>query len=262
MSESALVSPLHYSPLESARFGLRVFRGNAATIDARSLREAIAAEHVDVAILRVPVQSPDSLARLAQAGLNPIVADTLVHYEVDLQERVANAPRDSRLRLRPAGAADADLLEAMARATFTGYVSHYSANPRFHASDILDGYAEWAARHVRSPADGAAAWIVERDSQPVAFSCHRIQPSGEEAVGVLNGVLPEARGRGVYRDMLRAMLIEFANRGAQRFVISTQAHNTAVQRVWLDEWLRLTRSESTLHFNASMPDRTWVFKRS
>lgn len=253
MTGSASAPQLRYSPLESARFGLRVFRGEAATIDTRGLREAIAAERVDVAILRVPVQSPDALARMAQEGLNPLVADSLMHYESDLRERTVRVPRDSRLRLHPAGAADAGLLESMAREIFTGYSSHYSANPLFRAADILDGYAEWAARHVRSPGGGEAAWIVEADTRPLGFSCYRIEHSGGDAIGVLNGVLPEARGHGVYRDMLRQMLIEFGERGAGRFAISTQAHNAVVQRVWIDEGLRLTRIESTIHFIARQP---------
>jgi GNAT superfamily N-acetyltransferase len=243
-------SLLHYSPSESARFRLRVFRGHAKTIDAQSLRHAIAAECVDVAIVRVPVQPPDALERLAREGLNPMIADTLVHYEVDLRDRVASIPRDSRVRLRPAEVADADRLESMAREVFTGYASHYSANPLFSAADILDGYADWAARHVRSPGDREAAWVVEAEARQVGFSCYRIEHFGNAAIGVLNGVLPEARGRGVYRDMLRQMLIEFGERGAHRFAISTQAHNAVVQRVWIDEGLCLTRTENTIHFNA------------
>jgi ribosomal protein S18 acetylase RimI-like enzyme len=68
--------------------------------------------------------------------------------------------------------------------------------------------------------------------------------------GVLNGVLPDQRGRGIYRDMLRAMLARFASDGIERFVISTQAHNTTVQRVWLSEQLTFERNESTVHINA------------
>jgi len=240
---------LHYSPLESARFGLRVFRGRAVAIDAPSLHKAIDTERVDVAILRMPVQSPDSLVLLAAAGLAPIVADTLVHYDIDLQDDHAAVTAISALRLRPAGSADAALIESMTREIFAGYSSHYRENPLFRPADILEGYAQWASSHVRASSGGAAAWIVEADSQPLGFSCYRIDHETRRAIGVLNGILPAARGRGVYRDMLRRMLVEFGKRGARRFAIATQVGNSAVQRVWIGEGLQLRKTENTIHFN-------------
>ncbi len=125
----------------------------------------------------------------------------------------------------------------MARAIFVDYESHYHANPLFARDKILDGYAEWAARHVEAD-DGSAAWLVERDGELAGFSCYRIDADGT-AIGVLNGVLPAARGRGVYRGMLHRMLEHFAAMGARRFEIATQTHNTIVQRVWAESGLSL-----------------------
>ncbi|MET0231144.1 MAG: GNAT family N-acetyltransferase [Rhodanobacteraceae bacterium] len=238
------------SPSESLRFGLRVFRAEADAIDAQALAEAIDREHVDVAILRVPAQALGSLQTLRVRGLAPIVADTIVRYEASLP--LAPLVLDESVTLRPATARDAQYLETLAREIFDGYVSHYHANPLFPAAKIADGYGEWAASHVSAGRAGAIAWLVESHGEVAGFSCCRIDEATGLAIGVLNGVLPAFRGRGVYRGMLRRMLSDFGERGLARFAISTQVQNFAVQRIWVAEGLALTRTDNTVHINSML----------
>ena len=250
MTDAPAGSVLHFSPTETARFGLRVFRGAVATIDAAALADEIERERIDVAILRVPAREIGSLHTLSQHGFAPIVADTLVFYDIDLGTRHPPAGADTSVRLRAATPDDADLLARMARTIFADYVSHYHANPLFARDQTLDGYAEWAARHVAAD-DGSAAWLVERAGELAGFSCYRIDPAGGgSAIGVLNGILPAARGRGTYGAMLRAMLDAFAEIRMARFEIATQVHNLAVQRVWTREGLSLQGASNTVHINA------------
>jgi predicted acetyltransferase len=136
----------------------------------------------------------------------------------------------------------------MTREIFAGYATHYHANPLFAPDKILDGYAEWAASH-SDQIDGTGAWIVERDKNIVGFSCYRVDTQQGLAVGVLNGILPGARGRGNYRAMLRAMLDHFTALGVRRFSIATQLHNVAVQRTWVSEGLTLGDVSNTVHIN-------------
>jgi len=238
---------LRFSPLESARFGLRVFRASVDAIDAERIAGEIERERVDVAIVRLPASAIGSADELARHGFTPIVADAQVVYGTEL-DAYAHPPADPSIALRPATRDDAALLERMARAIFADYESHYHANPLFARDGILDGYAEWAARHVEAD-DGSAAWLVERDGVLAGFSCYRIDPYGI-AIGVLNGVLPAARGRGVYRGMLHRMLERFATEGVRRFEIATQTHNTIVQLVWVESGLSLRAKYNTLHVNA------------
>ncbi|MET0232080.1 MAG: GNAT family N-acetyltransferase [Rhodanobacteraceae bacterium] len=237
---------LRFSPLESARFGLRVFRANVDAIDAPTLAAAIENEGVDVAIVRIPSRALASVVPLAALGFAPIVADTLVHYETSLE---AWPQRDAGITLRSATRADADLVERMARAIFSGYTSHYHANPLFAPDSILDGYAEWATRHLEAD-DGSAAWIVEHDGVPVGFSCDRVESSSGIATGVLNGILPEARRRGFYGAMLQALLSRFVHLRMRRFAIATQVHNFPVQRTWIANGLMLKGAYNTVHVNA------------
>jgi len=240
---------LAFSPTESARFGLRVFRANLSAVDADALRAELESERVDVAILRIPARALGAVAALTKVGLQSIVADTLVHYSTALDRATLAVPKNALLRLRPAGDADTASIAAMARTIFADYISHYHANPLFAPDAIADGYAEWAARSVPANDEGRSAWIVELGGTAVGFSCIQICADRGEAHGVLNGILPAARGRGAYRDMLRATLIQHADAGIRRFVISTQVHNLVVQRVWADEGFRLDRAENTLHLS-------------
>jgi len=239
---------LGFSPHESARFGLRIFRAYVEAVDAGRIADEIERERVDVAILRLPATAMEGAEALRRYGFDPIVADTQVVYGIEL-DAYTRAWSDSSIALRLARREDAAVLDRLARAIFADYESHYSANPLFAREKIVDGYAEWAARHVESD-DGSAAWLVEQDGVLAGFSCYRIESANGTAVGVLNGVLPAARGRGVYRGMLHKMLDYFAGIGLRRFEIATQTHNTIVQRVWTSSGLTPLATRNTLHVNA------------
>jgi RimJ/RimL family protein N-acetyltransferase len=245
---------LRFAPLDSERFGLRIYRGSPDAIDAAALAAEIARERVDVAILRIPARDIGGLRALEAHGLAPFVADTLVSYDGGLPASGAPVTTGVQVTLEAAHAADASLLADMGRASFAGYASHYHANPLFAADRILEGYAEWAARHATA-ADGGAAWLVRCGRDLVGFSCYRIDASTSTAAGVLNAILPEMRERGYYRAMLRAMLDAFAAMGLARFEIATQVHNVPVQRVWIASGLSLRSAWNTVHINAPR-DRT------
>jgi predicted acetyltransferase len=251
-------SVLQFSPRDSARFELRVFRGVVDNVDTDALAAEIDRERVDVAILRIPARMLGALNGFARHGLAPIVADTLVWYDTDLPASRTAPGANSAVTLRAATEKDAELLADMAREIFADYVSHYHANPLFEHDKILEGYAEWAARHVGAT-DGSAAWLVEHAGELAGFSCCRADRASGTAIGVLNGVLPSARGRGIYRGMLRAMVDAFAEMGMKRFEISTQVHNVAVQRVWMAHGLVLRSASNTVHVNALCGIRSVTF---
>ncbi|MGC4037793.1 MAG: GNAT family N-acetyltransferase [Chitinophagaceae bacterium] len=238
---------LHFSPKESARFGLRVFRADVESLDTAAFVDALDRDRIDVAIVRLRSAVIASIDALHALGLAPIVADTIVRYEIDLPSRAA---AEVTPILRIATPNDAALLASLAREIFADYLTHYHANPLFRRVDILDGYAEWAASHVADNSSGNAAWIVEIDGKPAGFSCYRIDADTRLAVGVLNGVVPLMRERGIYRRMLRQMLREFGARDLRRFAIATQAQNATVRRVWSSEDLTLRCTYTTLHVNA------------
>ena len=240
---------LLFSPHESARFGLRVYRATVDSLDVEAIARVIDRERADVSILRMPAIDAGRSAGFASHGLTPIVADTQVHYDIELEAGMFRPAADG-IVLRPATRGDAAQLEALVHEIFACYVTHYHANPWFAPDEILAGYAEWAIRHLDGD-DGSAVALVECDGDVAGFSCWRIDRGRMTAIGVLNGVRPALRGRGIYRRMLHAMLAAFCENGVRRFEIATQVHNIAVQRVWTSSGLALRRASTTVHVNAA-----------
>jgi ribosomal protein S18 acetylase RimI-like enzyme len=147
--------------------------------------------------------------------------------------------------VRPATEQDFPLLDRLTDAIFADYVNHYGANPRLAGFDLSDGYREWTRGHVGT--GHLRCLLGSVDGVPCSYGTVRLDV--EECEIVLNGVLPEYRSRGVYRDLLRAMVGLFMDHGAPLSMISTQVDNRAVQRVWVKEGFRLDDSYFTVHLN-------------
>jgi len=236
-----------FSPSESNRFGLRVFRHRADTVDERDLLERIVKEHADVVILRIPAAEAGGIARLDRTGLPILTADTLVYYESGLDEPSGEL-RNPDLHLVECTTAEVEQIRAMVAATFGGYANHYAANPLLDADGILEGYAEWATGFITSDGN-TTAFLASENDRAVAFATASWNAAGT-CEGVLYGVLPEAAGRGVYTDLIRLTREHFRHRGFNRMRVSTQIQNLAVQRAWVREGFRPAEALATIHINA------------
>lgn len=244
MNESHL--SFDYSPLDSERFARRIYRANLASVDAFHLKEAMRQQRVDTLIMRLPIDQASTLACLHDVGLTPIFGDVQVHYDVALSEFTATDDRPG-FELMPIEAADALKLHNLAKEVFNDYSSHYSANPLLPRSSISDGYADWAVRHI-----GIAetpVWFVYDNGDLVGFTACKVDAASGSVRGVLNGILPAARGRGCYSAMLHKMLKLFSKAGMRTFMITTQVHNIAVQRAWASAGLKLRGVDCTVHIN-------------
>lgn len=241
------------SPLDSQRFGMRVFRGRVDALDDRALFQALVAERVDVAILRTPAGASPAWYRMGRYGLLPIHADTLVYYRMALQDREERPLRNTDLAFAEATDADRDTLAALVRTTFDRYVSHYHANPAFDRERVLAGYMEWATGYIApSAAAGRITWVARRGGEIVAFACCGFDEATEEAEGVLYGVHPAHAGGGLYGDLIRYTQAQFRARGFRSMAVSTQVWNYAVQKVWAREGFALDKAYDTYHVNAML----------
>lgn len=249
------------SPLDSARFGLRVYRGQGARFDEREMFEALVADRVDVAIVRTPAGT-GGWSRLARYGLQPIHADTLVYYDVHLQRHAPQPLRNADLVFTEATESDREALAQLVHATFEGYVSHYHANPLFDRDRVLAGYMEWATGFIAADAPGRITWVARRDSAIVAFACCSHDESQSSCEGVLYGVHPGHAGGGLYGDLIRYTQAQFRARGYGRMSVSTQVWNYAVQKVWAREGFALARAYDTWHINAMLHGGTPLVDRT
>lgn len=251
MPSSTAPISLVNSPLDSARFGLRICRGQGEQLDDRALFKALVAQEVDVAIVRVPAGT-GSWSRLARYGLQPIHADTLVYYSVDLRTYQPNPLRNGDIVFAEATDADRDVLAALVRTTFDGYVSHYHANPIFDRELVLAGYMEWATGYIASGTPGRTTWVARRGDEVVAFACCSYDDVAKDCEGVLYGVHPAHAGGGLYGDLIRHTQTMFRMRGFANMKVSTQIWNYAVQKVWAREGFYLTRAYDTWHINSML----------
>jgi GNAT superfamily N-acetyltransferase len=234
------------SPVESARFGRRVRRYEITGNDAGPLLAALRAEQPDLAIVRIPTSLGACIADLCALGGQFVLGDCRVIYaRGNIDAGRTRGPRNVGFRMREATAADAPLLDSLVERIFEGYHTHYVSNPRLAAFALADGYKEWTRAHIGGREKRCL--IAELEGEPCAFTTVHVTSAVGEVV--LNGVLPQFRGRGVYRDLLRATVDVFVEADARSTIIATQIDNRAVQRVWVTEDFELVKSEYTIHIN-------------
>lgn len=251
------------SPLETARFGLRVVRGVAEKLPERELLAAMLAHEADVAILRG--SAPLAGHAMQRYGMTAIHADSLVYYTCDLRRTAPSPLRNQDLVFALATPDDRAELETLVACTFVDYRCHYHANPLFEPTRILEGYTEWALGYVVDPAPGRSTWVARRDGRIVAFAT--CMDHGTDTEGVLYGVHPDHAGGGLYSDLIRYTQQVSAELGRASMRVSTQVWNYAVQKVWGREGFWLSQALDTWHFNAMLSagdvlcDREITFSR-
>ena len=75
--------------------------------------------------------------------------------------------------------------------------------------------------------------------------------------GLLFGVIPAARGRGVYRSLLVGSLHWCRTQGAREMITSTQITNVVPQQVWAGLGFVMSHAYYTLHKWFDLPSR-WI----
>nr|BFE86349.1 hypothetical protein GCM10020093_089500 [Planobispora longispora] len=70
---------------------------------------------------------------------------------------------------------------------------------------------------------------------------------GDRTEILLAGVVPAAQGRGLYTHLLGAVEERALGRGSAEVVISTQEHNTRVQRAWTRYGFQPSHAVVTVH---------------
>lgn len=241
------------APLESARFGMRAFRATLQQIDVAKLFDELVDEGVDLAILRVPSREAHAIRSLAHYGLDPIHADTLVSYECDLRKHAPTFPATRGFSIDIAKDSDRAAIADLVTRVFTGYPTHYLANPLLDREAVVQGYLQWALSHLHG--EGLTAWVARKDGRVASIACSAFDASTGICQGVLHGVDPDFARCGIYTALIRHTQQHFREQGFSRLGIQTQAWNMPVQRVWVREGFTLTDVFETFHVNALFDPR-------
>jgi GNAT superfamily N-acetyltransferase len=215
------------SDIESRRFDLTVGR---AAVDENSIDDVVTGlDQFDVVIVRSAAECRYAVQRLAAAPRHHLVpADHLMYW--GCRTDAASGPPASLPEgwtIRPA--IDVRDVVAVVRASFDHYGSHYSANPLFNPSDVLDGYCEWAADlHASDMVWSYSMYDEFYRPVGVALTDH----SGPDPDIRLAGMIPDAQGRGCYAALIQAVNRMASSSGFSGLLISTQSTNIRVMRAW------------------------------
>lgn len=228
-----------YSEIDSARFGARIYRVVADSIEeARAVREFIAANPVDLVIARCPTNAIEVAQLWGAEGF--LLMDTIVYFGGGTSQFDEPAAGDTRLL----DEADLPSLEAVARAAFTDYVGHYHADPRLDDDQATAGYVDWALRCARDPT--CEVWVTGRTGDVTGFLALQQQPDQRGEI-VLNAVAPDHQRRGLYDALVRAAGARCRAQGLTELIASTQISNVAPQKVWAQCGLAPRSSFYTFH---------------
>jgi GNAT superfamily N-acetyltransferase len=234
---------LHLSDVDSARFGLRIGRFSLGLEDTSvsPLSAAFLASDLDLLVVRYPAAAVGHFAKLLHPELDVIHADTLLYFAGDTRPFGTDAPD---LPVADGALVDTQLTTAV-RTIFADYRNHYAANPAVDASLVVEGYVEWAEGH---QAGSATAVVALEDPAGRSLAAVAAVTYAESEVEIdLAGVAPRFRRRGVYQQLLDAVVVTAAEGGIGRVVISTQAHNLGPQRAWARRGWLPSAAYQTVH---------------
>lgn len=234
---------LRHASMESARFGVDVWRATGTGEELGALRRQATARGADLVIVRCEASDWAGVHAVERAGA--LLMDTHLSLERGLElEPALEGSRQGR-SVRTAGEADVAAVAALARAAFSDYGGHFHADPRL-APQAAEVYEDWA---VRSVADASTADVVllYEDENGVITGFTTLRLDGDTAVGVLDGVAPHAQGRGVYGTLGLARMEEARRRGARHMVVRTHLVNVGARRGLARLGFLPTGQEHTFH---------------
>jgi predicted GNAT family acetyltransferase len=231
---------------ESRRFGMKVLRYILEGDNADPMIEKILGDSPALAIVRIPTFRIDLVPKFQSFFSEVILADCITFYERD--NALIGTPRNPKnigLSFTAADSGDFETLDFMNEQIFSGYRNHYSSNQRLKGFRPVDAYKEWTRSHLLT--GSCKCFVASLDNCPCGFL--NMQIDRNTSVIQLNGVMPEFRGRGVYRDIIRMGVKIIMETNSSVISVSTQVENIAVQRVWVTEGFFMVRSYFTLHLN-------------
>lgn len=239
------VTPDAYlSPLDETRFGWRTVRAsNVTSENVDSVIGLCREQDAELLIARCQATELDAVHALEKLG--GLLMDTLVTYTRDLVERPLT--RDTgETQIRELRSGEEVDVGAVAADAFRGYRSHYHADRRLDRAACDEIYVDWAIRCCRDRDAADSVLVAELDRVMAGFAALRLNEAGE-GVGVLYGVAPRARRKGIYRSLMVRSMEWCVSKGAERMIIPTQITNAIAQKVWAGLGFVFGQAEYTFH---------------
>lgn len=235
-----------FSKEESKRFNLRVFRNVLSEINPEFIKSEIKSKHIELAIIRIPVELSNNLHKLSTIGLTYFVADTLVYYYNNLINFLPTKLSNNDLVFVPFTEYLLQSMYDLIDEIFKNYTNHYHSNPLISV-DIAEAYKEWAKNYLLNARENVNSWLIQLGGKNIAFII--CLSNMKETEVILNGVIPSESGKNVYGDMIKYIQSFFKDLNCETIKISTQLTNYAVQKVWVRNSFVLKEAFYTVHIN-------------
>ena len=236
------------SQIESDRFGLTVARLNISTRHDGSDQQVVEIcqnSESNLLILRYPTSRVRLAQKLAEIqGCVVYQADTLVYFARDIDSLNAEVIQNAGWLFREARPSDSAELSQLSKIIFEEYPNHYRANDSLSSDAIRDGYAQWAQVGLN---DAVKLTVIIEDKAAKQIGFALISFDGDTAEIELNGIHPQAQGRGAYGSLLSWLSEHLATRGVKKLCISSQIQNERVIRAWIRAGFNLEFSLNTVH---------------
>jgi GNAT superfamily N-acetyltransferase len=227
------------------RFGVSIDRMSVSASAGTPLAEVLAAVEkstAEVIVLRYPARETTWFAALAEGPRKALLADTVTYWSLPVGKGRRPAPLAGfTAQVEPS--ADDELVDDLVADVFGDSGNHYCANPVFDRAQALAGRQEWARRRI---AEVGAVVLRGPDRRVLALGSVDQQRSWTEIQ--LAGVVPAEQGRGRYGHLLAAIEDACTTR---RLVVSTQSHQTGIQRVWARYGFEPVHNLLTVHLVAA-----------
>ena len=243
-------SELHIidSRIESDRFGLTVARLNISIEEDASDQQVIEIcqnSYSQLLILRYPTTRVKLAQKLSEIKERVVYqADTLVYFAKDIDSLDEKVARSQDWLFREARSSDSAELSQLSKVIFEEYPNHYRANDSLSSDAIRDGFAQWSQVGLED-LKKLTVFVENVDAKVIGFAL--ISFDGDTAEIELNGIHPQAQGRGAYGSLLSWLSTHLATRGVKKLCISTQIQNERVIRAWIRAGFNLEFSLNTVH---------------
>ena len=243
------MTELNYSKNDSLRFGLQIYRGWNTEIGMPNIFEQILKNNIDIAILRIPTTKLSEIYKIGKLSMPFIITDTLAYYHFDLLAYKPQRLENRDLVFKVATMRDHEAINNLVREIFGNYVNHYRMNPFLDDAYVTEGYQDWVRSYAEADHPERKCWLVYDNASLVGFATFNaaVKP---KVKGILYGVRPSERRRGIFRDIMRYAKNYYKAQGKKFMRVTTQAENIAIQHIWTSSGFSLHHLENTIHINS------------
>jgi acetyltransferase (GNAT) family protein len=225
--------PVAYSAIDTERFGVRTARAVAGRLEEwPRILSFCRQESIRLLIVRCATADIAIAQAIEDAGGR--LMDTLLTYRADLAgaDGIAATLRpDDHISVAPSRRqpGEQERIRKIAAEAFQSYLGHYHADTRLDQARCDAAYASWAANLLESRALADEILVAELDTVVCGFAALK-RRDAENVEGILVGVAPWARRRGVLNSIIAAALGWSATAGARHFSVATLITNLPVQQ--------------------------------